>query len=193
MNMLRLIPAALIALMPQTAGAEEVFDPATGLRVAAYRAPVSDSVPGGRVVGADEVAAMAAEGALLIDAMAAPGHALTPEGAWIIAEPHRTIPGAHWLPEIGRGRLDSRIEAGLRASLVDCDRARPVVLFCKTDCWMSWNAVQHLAGLGHGEIGWYPGGVDDWADQGRDLVPVDPLPLGRPLCTMDGVGPAALD
>lgn len=193
MNMLRLIPAALIALMPPAAGAEGVFDAATGLRIAAYRAPVPDSVPGGRVVEAAAVEAMAADGALLIDAMAAPGHSVSPDGTWIIAEPHRTIPGAHWLPEIGRGRPDRQISTGLRASLEDCPKARPIVLFCKTDCWMSWNAVQHIAALGHRDIGWYPGGVDDWADGGRSLQPVDPLPLGASLCPVDAAPQAALD
>lgn len=193
MDMLRLIPAALIALMPPAAGAEQVFDPATGLRIAAYRAPVPDSVPGGRVVDADTVARMAAGGALLIDAMAAPGHRITAQGDWIVAEPHHTIPGARWLPEIGRGHLDPRIAAGLRASLAGCPQDRPIVLFCKTDCWMGWNAVQHVAALGHGDLGWYPGGIDDWADRGRALQPVAPLPLGAGLCTMDAAHPVALE
>lgn len=193
MNMPRLIPAALIALMPLAAGAEQVFDPATGLRIGAYRAPVPDQVPGGRVVDTGTVAAMAEAGALLIDAMAAPGHAIAPDGAWIVAEPHDTIPGAQWLPEIGRGRPDPRIAAGLQASLAGCPKARPIVLFCKTDCWMSWNAVQHIAALGHEEIGWYPGGVDDWAGDGRPLKRVEPLPLGASLCAVDGAAPAVLD
>lgn len=193
MNMLRLIPAALTALMPPPAGAEGVFDPATGLRIAAYRAPVPDSVPGGRVVDAETVARMAADDALLIDAMAAPGHRIARDGTWIVAEPHGTIPGAHWLPEIGRGRPDPRIAAGLRAALADCPKTRPIVLFCKTDCWMSWNAVQHVAALGHRDIGWYPGGIDDWTDNGRALQPVEPLPLGTGLCPVDGAYPLALD
>ncbi|WP_295045037.1 rhodanese-like domain-containing protein [uncultured Paracoccus sp.] len=193
MKMPRLIPAALIALMPHAAGAEQVFDPASGLRIAAYRAPVPDSVPGGRVVDAQGVAALADRGALLIDAMAAPGHAIGADGAWTVAEPHRTIPGARWLPEIGRGRPDPRIAAGLQASLADCPKTRPIVLFCKTDCWMSWNAVQHVAALGHGDIAWYPGGVDDWADDGRPLRDAHPLPLGASLCGMDAAPPAALD
>lgn len=192
MNLPCLIPAALIALIPAFVAAEQVFDPATGLRIAAYRAPVSGSVPGGRVVDADTVAAMAANGALLIDAMAAPGHSIAPDGAWTIAEAHDTIPGAHWLPEIGRGHPDPRIAAGLRASLAGC-ADRPVVLFCKTDCWMSWNAVQHVAALGFHDIGWYPGGVDDWTDGGRALRAVDPLPVGAPLCGMDDSPQAALD
>lgn len=188
----RLILAALIALMPVTAAAEQVFDPASGLRIAAYRAPVPGSVPGGRVVDADTVAAMGAGGALLIDVMAAPGHSIAPSGAWTVAAPHETIPGAHWLPEIGRGDPDPRIAAGLRASLTGC-ADRIVVLFCKTDCWMSWNAVQHVAALGIPDIGWYPGGVDDWTDKGRALQPVDPLPLGARLCSMDDSPHVTLD
>lgn len=193
MNIPRLIPAALIALTPPTAGAEAVFDATTGLRIGAYRAPVPDRVPGGRVVDAQTVAGLVADGALLIDAMAAPGHGIAPDGAWIVAEPHDTIPGAHWLPEIGRGRPDPRIAAGLRASLADCPPTRPMVLFCKTDCWMSWNAVQHVAALGFRDIGWYPGGVDDWADGGRPLQPVEPLALGTGLCGMDAAPRSALD
>lgn len=198
MNMLRLIPAALMTLMPLTSGAETpapaaLFDPATGLRIDAYRAPVPDHVPGGQVIDAAQVGALATSGALLIDAMAAPGHAFAPDGGWIIAEPHQTIPGAQWLPEIGRGRPDARIAAGLAQSLSGCAKDRPIVLFCKTDCWMSWNAVQHVAGLGWTDIGWYPGGIDDWADGGRPLAAVQPLPVGAPLCGMDADDPAGLE
>ncbi|MDQ1901494.1 PQQ-dependent catabolism-associated CXXCW motif protein [Paracoccus sp. WLY502] len=192
MSLPRLIPAALIALMPLAAGAEQAFDATTGPRIADYRAPVPGSVPGCRVPDAETVAAMTGGGALLIDAMAAPGHAITSDGAWIIAAPHQTIPDAHWLPEIGRGRADPRIAAGLRKSLEGCT-GRPLVLFRNTGCWIGWNGVQHGAALRQRDIGWYPGGVDDWADAGRALQPVDPLPIGASLCGMDAAPRPALN
>ena len=178
--------AALVALMPLAGLAEPVagslFDQVSGLRIAAYRAPLPDTVPGGRVVGADQVAALARGGALLIDTLPAPGHRIRDDGGWIIPERHDTLPGAYWLPEIGRGDIDLEIRDYLARALAGCDTAQPMVVFCRSDCWMSWNAVQQIAALGFTDLAWYPGGIEDWADHGRATEPARPLPMGASLC-----------
>ena len=48
-----------------------------------------------------------------------------------------------------------------------------MLFFCKTDCWMSWNAAKRAVARGHSQVGWFPGGVDDWQAEGRELVPAD--------------------
>lgn len=183
---LRISLAALAALTPAagsaggTAGA--LFDEGTGLRIAAYRAPLPRTVPGGRTIDADRVGMLAARGALLIDALPAPGHKLREDGSWIVPEAHETLAGAHWLPEIGRGDITPPIRAYLTEALAGCAPAQPMVIFCRSDCWMSWNAVQHVAALGFTELAWYPGGIEDWVDHGQPTEPAEPLPVGDHLC-----------
>lgn len=172
--------AALAVMMALPAGAGGLFDPATGLRIDAYRAPVPDHVPGGRVMAAADVAA--ADGALLIDALPAPGHRILPDGTWITPETHDTLPGAHWLPETGRGVLTPAIRDYLTAALAGCAPDRAIIVFCRSDCWMSWNTVQHIAAMGFTSLGWYPGGIEDWTDHGHATVPATATPVGTSLC-----------
>lgn len=185
-RLFRISLAALAALTPAAGSSETapeaLFNAATGLRIAAYRAPVPDTVPGGRAVDAGQVAVLAGQGALLIDALPAPGHKLRKDGSWITPETHVTLPGAHWLPEIGRGDLTPDIRAYLTDALAGCAPAQPMVIFCRNDCWMSWNAVQHIAAMGFTDLAWYADGIEDWADHGHPTEPADPLPMGASLC-----------
>lgn len=175
--------AALAVMTALPAMADAPFDPETGLRIDAYRAPVPDHVPGGRVLDAAGVRAAIAGGALLIDALPAPGHRILPDGQWITPEAHDTLPGATWLPETGRGVLTPQIRDYLAGALVGCAPDRAMVVFCRNDCWMSWNTVQHIAALGFTDLGWYPGGIEDWIDHGNPTEPAHALPVGAGLCT----------
>lgn len=176
--------ALALAVGAQNQGAygAPLHDPQTGLRLTSYRAPVPDGVPGARVVDQPQVEALRDRGALLIDVMGAPGYRLRDDGTWMVPAPHDTIPGAIWLPEVGHGQPDPRVATFLGDALRLCsggDLARPIVLFCRSDCWMSWNAVHHVAALGYSDIAWYPGGVDDWS---QPLVAAHPLPLSATEC-----------
>ena len=53
------------------------------------------------------------------------------------------------------------------------DKAAPVVIFCKADCWMSWNAAKRAVAQGYTGVNWYPEGVDGWVMAGGDLVVAD--------------------
>ncbi len=182
MNACISLSLATALLMAGPAQPQPLHDPDTGLRLASYRAPVPGDVPGGRTIGLAELRDRQAGDALLIDVMAAPEHLLRENGTWVLAAKHDTIPGAVWLPEIGRGKLDARIAAYLENALAQCDRDRPIVVFCRSDCWMSWNAVQHIAARGFTNIEWYPGGTDEWHDFGMPLQDIQPLPLSGTLC-----------
>lgn len=176
---------ALVSLHPQPLAAEDLFDAGSGLRIAAYRAPVPGSVPGGRVIGADDLARIAAGGALLLDVLPAPGHMIQPDGSWIMPERHQTIAGAVWLPETGRGDIEPDIADYLDHSLALCtggERAHPIAVFCRSDCWMSWNAVQRIAGLGYDNLYWFPGGIEEWQDLDRPMQTAIPLPVGAASC-----------
>ena len=98
------------------------------------------------------------------------------DGTWTIAKQRMSLPGAIWLPEVGRGRLAEGIGAYLETRLSERAARRAVVVFCTADCWMSWNAARRVADLGY-ETWWWPLGVDGWTDAGRELAPVTPVPV----------------
>jgi PQQ-dependent catabolism-associated CXXCW motif protein len=56
------------------------------------------------------------------------------------------------------------------------DHARPVVLYCLADCWMSWNAARRALLLGYSDVVWYPDGTDGWRAAGLPLQDATPEP-----------------
>lgn len=187
-----LLGAVLLAL-PQPGRAEVLFDPVTGLRIASYRAPVPEQAGPAQTIGdVQQLRALVADGALLVDVMGAAGYAIGPDGSWILPAPHDTIPGAIWLPETGRGQPEPLIDTYFDDSLRLCTGGKPshpIILFCKSDCWMSWNAVHHAASRGYSQLYWFPGGVDGWQAEGLPLTDAQPLQIGAKECRSAPPGP----
>lgn len=171
---------ALLLVLAGAAGADTaLFDPSSGYRLTQYRAPIPAPPAGIAALTTAEVVALSAAGARLLDVNPLRQYRIAEDGHWIHAEPHDSLPGALWLPVVGWGRLEPGAEAYLSATLArHVAKGTPVIVFCRQDCWLSWNAVQRVRDLGH-EARWYPGGVDDWRAQGRTLVPVAPVPWVR--------------
>ncbi len=126
--------------------------------------------------------AAAAQGALLIDVTAeGAGVWFEADGEWVGHGVHVTAAGAHWLPEVGHGALSAEIERYFRTALARLsggDPARPMVLFCHADCWMSWNAAVRAAGWGYAAVGWAPLGIEGWTEAGGATAAAAPLALG---------------
>lgn len=174
------IIAILLSAALARAEDEPSFDPITGYRIAHYRAAVPDSVPGGTRVDRDRVDHLIKEGAILLDVMPSEGAGADPQtGAWRLSRPHQSIPGATWLPDVGRGVLKDGFESYLKnnvARLTSGDLKKPLIVFCQSDCWMGWNAVQRIAKLGYAAIYWFPEGTDGWLEWGdRKLAPIEPV------------------
>ncbi len=164
-------------------GQDSAFDPATGYRIADYRAVVRTSPPGVPRVDARGVAALVDRGqAILIDVVPAEGGVRDPAtGAWRLARPNASLPGAAWFPEAGRGRPDPVIARWFDDGIARLHRRHPkrsIVVFCLADCWMSWNAALRLSRAGYPRVLWFADGTDGWRDIGRGLVPV--IPYGSP-------------
>lgn len=160
----------------------DLFHAETGLRVARQRAPIPDDIPPpARRVDAKEVAGLLAQDAIALDVFGALQSRYDElDGTWLVGKERLSLPGATWLPEIGRGALAPDILAYLKNNLerlTGGDRDRPLVVFCVSDCWMSWNASQHIAGLGYRSIFWFALGTDGWLENGGALVAVDPVPV----------------
>jgi PQQ-dependent catabolism-associated CXXCW motif protein len=67
---------------------------------------------------------------------------------------------------------------GLEASTAS-DKSHPILFYCMTNCWMSWNAAKRALEWGYTSVIWYPPGADGW--QSADL----PLEEKRPYTAGD--------
>jgi len=154
-----------------------LFD-ADGYRAASYRAPVDrDPAPAQRLAMAAARDLRPGRDALFVDVLALARDGAS--GRWLQTEPHDTISGAIWRPEAGRPGVDPALWAGLRARIAAWRRAHRdglVVLFCRVDCWMGWNAARRLAREGLGNVYWLAEGVEGWREAGGVLASVQPEP-----------------
>ncbi|HVI49742.1 MAG TPA: hypothetical protein VM661_00875 [Candidatus Sulfotelmatobacter sp.] len=171
-----LIVATLLMLTPVWAfAAPEEPD---GFRLEAYRAPTPVGLKGARTVGTEEAAALWRQGtAQFIDVLPATQGTGVHAGKWLPAAPRQDIPGSLWLPNVGHGVLDDRIEAYFRSALAAIPDGKPLLFYCLTDCWMSWNAAKRALSWGRSPVLWYPAGTDGWAREGLPLADIAPLPL----------------
>jgi PQQ-dependent catabolism-associated CXXCW motif protein len=172
----RLAVAVIVLAVTGSALAAPVPEP-DGYRMDDYRAPVPDAVPGGVVLHVPAVRKLIGEHeAVLIDVLPAPRRpaSMRPEMPWI-PQPHRTLPGSLWWPDVGRGGLPQATETRFRERLheVAGEPPRLLVFFCLSNCWMSWNAAKRAASYGL-RVGWFPDGADGWEAAGLPLETVAP-------------------
>lgn len=179
------LSAAPLAATPYAEHQElrpDLFDPATGYRVGRQRAPTPDDIPAPAVlVSPQEARDLLDAGAVALDVFGAQQSRFDElDGTWLVSKQRLSLPGAVWLPEVGRGQLSAVMQRYLAEGLIRVtggDRARPLVVYCVADCWMSWNAAQRISALGYTRVYWFRLGTDGWLDIGGALVPVDPVPV----------------
>ncbi|SDD74367.1 PQQ-dependent catabolism-associated CXXCW motif protein [Ruegeria marina] len=160
----------------------ELFHAETGYRIEHQRAPVPDDIPAPvRRVSALRTKLLMQRGAVMLDVYGAGQSRYDDlDGTWLVPEPRESLPGAVWLPEVGRGALEPALETYLARELerlTEGSKARAIVVFCVADCWMSWNAAQRIAAMGYLQVHWFPLGTDGWHDLGWPLHPVEPVPV----------------
>jgi PQQ-dependent catabolism-associated CXXCW motif protein len=173
--------AAIWPALPLLAGegGPADFDQTTGYRMARYRSPVPATVPGGKRIDIDDVDRLVGRGAILLDVMPSDGAGLNADTGHWATKIHENIPGSTWLPDVGRGRIDGRLQSYLEGNLARItagDKTRDIVVYCQSDCWMGWNAVQRIAALGYTSLYWYPNGIDGWRDWERGFAAAVPVP-----------------
>lgn len=152
-----------------------------GYRLENYRAPTPSSLEGARTIDTVEAARLWRDkSAVFIDVMPqAPRPANLPAGTIWRDKPRFSIPGSAWLPDTGYGELAATTEAYLKAGLATLtggDRAKPLVIYCLRDCWMSWNAAKRAVAWGYTHVIWYPEGTDGWQAADLPLEPAQPVP-----------------
>ncbi|WP_196216745.1 rhodanese-like domain-containing protein [Paracoccus shanxieyensis] len=180
-GLIRALCLTALLAAPGIAAAQALFD-AAGYRIASYRAPVPDQAPGAQTVTARQVQQLRAQGALLLDVLGLQQYTIADDGTWLTPERRQSLPGAVWLPVVGWGKLEPWQQHYLNdslAALTHGDKAMPIVVFCKVDCWVSWNTAKRLHEMGHSRLYWFSGGAEAWQDAGFPLQPVTPRPLRR--------------
>jgi PQQ-dependent catabolism-associated CXXCW motif protein len=138
-----------------------------GYRGPPYAAPVPATLEGAEVADNARAAALHATGeAVFIDVMPREMKpADLPEGTIWRDRPRDSIPGAIWLPNTGFEALSPEEEAYLRAGLDQAtggNKDQPMVIFCRAECWMSWNVAKRALGYGYTHVVWYPDGPEGW-------------------------------
>ena len=155
----------------------------SGYRISHYHGPTPPTVPGAPVITtATLVKLIENEKAVLIDVVGASYRLATDllPSAWLLSEARLHIPGSLWLPNVGFGTIDDKFDAYFRNALIKATRGNldyPVVFYCRTDCWGSWNAVQRAAGYGYTNRYWYDLGPEGWESAGYWLSEAMPKPL----------------
>lgn len=168
-----------VPLQSSLAAPEEAFN-AQGYRAKHYRSPTKSPPHGVRQITPQDAAKLTPDkDAIFLDALPAEGGRLDPKtGKWLLIKAHSSIPGAHWLPNTGYGDLSPLMDNWLKDSvrtLTKGDKGRMLVVFCKSDCWMSWNVSKRLVADGYRNVRWMAEGTDGWRDLDRPLTPITPM------------------
>ncbi len=177
-SVMALLAASLLHAASPVAADDTVAEPA-GYRMEDYKSPVPRTLQGARVVTTQEAAELwEQKRAVFFDVMPhAPKPANLPAGTIWRDKVRKDIPGSVWLPNVGYGAISRETADYFRAGLAahtGGDKARMIVFYCMTDCWMSWNAAKRAVEWGHGAVVWYPSGTDGWEGMSLPLVEVKP-------------------
>ncbi|MDF2997445.1 MAG: Rhodanese domain protein [Xanthobacteraceae bacterium] len=145
-----------------------------GYRMDEYRAPTPATLRGAKVIDTDAAAKLWRDkAALFVDVMPRDARpANLPPGTIWRDKKRDDIPGSVWLPNVGYGVLNAQMDGYFRGglqSVTDGRHAAPLVFYCQTDCWMSWNAAKRALEYGFSNVSWYPGGSDGWTKAGLPL------------------------
>jgi len=165
--------AASIMGLGGVALAGTVKEPA-GYRMDEYRAPVPDTLSGAKVVTTEEAEGLwRKKEAVFLDVMPhTPKPANLPAGMIWRDKVRDDIPGSLWLVNVGYGALPHETEAYFRHALEKVsgnDKSQPLLFYCMTGCWMSWNAAKRAVEWGYSSVLWYPLGADGWEKKGLPL------------------------
>lgn len=99
---------------------------------------------------------------------------------FIQKEPRLHIPGSTWTPNVGLGVLEPEWSDYFKLNMEEIsqgDKSHPVVIYCRADCWMSWNALKRASAWGYTNLYWYRNGSDGWIEHDLETVIAQPVPF----------------
>lgn len=170
--------ALALSLITGTAHAETPLFSADGYRIALYRSPTPDQLPGASIIdtGALQNLLNQTPRPVLIDVY----RRQWLQGRFIEDQPHENLPGSHWLANTGDGDLTPDWQdyfARNLKTLTAGNVTQPLVFYCRSDCWLSWNAVKRAGTLGYKTLYWYRDGLDAWQAANLPVSPAQPEPF----------------
>jgi PQQ-dependent catabolism-associated CXXCW motif protein len=173
--------AFAISVLAALAHAQDLVLEPEGYRTDEYRAPVPDTLSGGRVITTAEAEAIwRAKNGVFIDVLPRPPKPSNlPTGTIWRDRPRFNIPGSIWLPDTGYGQLAAVSEDYLRQGVARAsndNRAALLVIYCQANCWMSWNAAKRILSYGYSNVAWYPDGTDGWERANLPMAQSEPEP-----------------
>jgi PQQ-dependent catabolism-associated CXXCW motif protein len=101
-------------------------------------------------------------------------------GRFIEDELHANLPDSLWLANTGDGELTAHALAYFNHHLQQAshgDKRWPLVFYCRSDCWLGWNAAKRAHHLGYRNLYWYRDGIDAWQQAGLPLIAAHPEAL----------------
>jgi PQQ-dependent catabolism-associated CXXCW motif protein len=169
----------LAAALTTGAIAQGAPDEPADYRTDNYRAPVPATLQGARVIDTRTAEALWRErSAIFIDVLPRPVKPDNLPANIVWREmPHKSIPGAVWLANVGYGVVPEPLLQAFQAQLemlTEGNRSRMLVFFCLRDCWMSWNAAKRAISWGYSNVAWLPDGTDGWTEALLPLSDVAP-------------------
>jgi PQQ-dependent catabolism-associated CXXCW motif protein len=152
-----------------------------GYRMDDYNAPVPAALDGAQVLTTEQAQALwRGQTAVFIDVLPQPPRPSgLPAGTLWRPRPRRDIPGSVWLPDVGYGALAAPMQTYFVENLRVASGGlpnRPLVFYCRAECWHSWNAAKRAVALGYRKVAWYPGGTEAWQAAGLPLEARTPVP-----------------
>lgn len=174
------LPYLLLALFTASVVAEEPLPlfSADGYRQTHYRSPTPERIEGARTVTTAELQTLLASEPrpVLIDVY----RRQYLFGRFIADEAHHNLPGSLWLANTGDGTLSVPWRDYFAAQLHRASHGHrdwPLVFYCRSDCWLGWNATRRAQALGYTRLYWYRDGTDAWQQAGLPLEPAEPVAL----------------
>ena len=165
-----------ITLLPLTAVTSyaqknDLFN-AEGYRSTLYRSPTPTFHEQAQTIGPSELVELQQQhlNLLLIDVYRNPWL----RGHFTLQEEHRNLPNSLWLANCGDGSLNEQWLAYCQQNLEQAtngNKAHPIVFYCRSDCWLGWNAIKRADKLGYRNLYWLRDGIDGWEQAN--------LPLGQ--------------
>lgn len=176
-NLVRVISVITALWLPWAAAVEEQ----EGYRLENYDDVVPATLQGAITVTALDVAKLQSEhDALVIDVIPEFNKPVDlPAGQLWFPVAHRGVAGALWLPDVGYGALSETTEDYFRSHLQRATHGNldhPVVFYCRSDCWMSWNAAKRAMSFGYTKVYWFADGIDDWEFEDLKTQELEPAP-----------------
>jgi len=99
-------------------------------------------------------------------------------GQFTLQEQHSNLPKSLWLANCGDGSLSEEWMAYCQQNLEQAtaaNKAYPIVFYCRSDCWLGWNAAKRAHALGYNNLYWLRDGIDGWMQADLPLEPAQPV------------------